>query len=229
MKHLAVHVWVPLCVSSVHYERNTWCTHLSTCSCLIKKVLISLFTLGHTEIKRCLVSKIQFFCWHSTTIQVCLSCLYHLHFSAADLLVCLYVHRAIFAYDGLTNMLKLADSGGNAHPEMSPIFSCWKKSSIFVVKLSIRILSPFVPSNVALCLSLLQQRAVWQSWQGSFTSPSLSTDCAKWEVWRQEAHGLLWSAGWVASRFMGTHIPAQIMFTLHIHMTVAVTDTHTLT
>lgn len=30
----------------------------------------------------------------------------------ADQCVCLYVHRALFAYDGVTNKLKLADSGG---------------------------------------------------------------------------------------------------------------------
>lgn len=32
------------------------------------------------------------------------------HFSAADL--SMFVHRAIFTYDGFTNKLKLADSGG---------------------------------------------------------------------------------------------------------------------
>lgn len=36
------------------------------------------------------------------------------HVSVADLYLslCLYVHRALFAYDGVTNKLKLADSGG---------------------------------------------------------------------------------------------------------------------
>lgn len=41
-----------------------------------------------------------------------LLCVYHLYSSAPDQRLCLYVHRAIFAYDGVTNKLKLADSGG---------------------------------------------------------------------------------------------------------------------
>lgn len=45
-------------------------------------------------------------------------CVYHPYFSVADQRLCLYIHRAIFAYDGVTNKLKLADSGGKVDVHM---------------------------------------------------------------------------------------------------------------
>lgn len=60
----------------------------------------------------------------------------------------------------------------------------------------------FLCSLQLLLIWLSLQRVVWQSWRRSSTSPSLNTDCAKLKVWRQKALGLLWSAGWVADRFM---------------------------
>lgn len=38
---------------------------------------------------------------------------------AADLSSCMCVRRAIFTYDGFSNKLKLADSGGKNHPRVS--------------------------------------------------------------------------------------------------------------
>lgn len=59
----------------------------------------------HTKIK-------QSFCSTCVLLTLLLSCLCHSYCTVADLCVSLCVLRAIFAYDGVTNKLKLADSGG---------------------------------------------------------------------------------------------------------------------
>lgn len=133
-------------------------------------------------------------------------------------LVCVFVHRAIFTYDGFTNKLKLADSGGKDRdiPLVFREYRNIRPVRIFVVKLSITHLFALFPP-------LFQQLVVWPSWQGSFTSPSLSMDCAKWATWRLEGSGLLWSAGWVADKLKGLSSWKPII--LHIHMRAAGTHT----
>lgn len=56
------------------------------------------------------------------------------HFAAADLSV--FVHRAIFTYDGFTNKLKLADSGGKEDCDLLVAFGEYCKKFAFVVKVS---------------------------------------------------------------------------------------------
>lgn len=116
------------------------------------------------------------------------------HLCESDLSSFLCVHRAIFTYDGFTNKLKLADSGGKNNHHL----------------ISAR------PSHAVRTFTLsppLWQPAAWKSWQPSFTSLRPSMGFARWRPRRQEPPRSLWSAGWVAQRMVGWSWvePAQMM------------------